>query len=111
MPDQAGESVTPPYPMHREADVVLRDGATAHLRPIGPNDVAAIERFHAGQSEDSIYLRYFAHVPRLSARDLYHFTHVDHRDREAFVGTVGDDIVGIARYDRIDATSAEIAFN
>ena len=101
----------PPYPTHWEADVVLRDGATAHLRPINPEDAASLERFHAAQSEESIYLRYFAPMPRLSARDVHRFTHVDHVDRVAFVCTLGDHIVGIARYDRIDAASAEVAFN
>jgi acyl-CoA synthetase (NDP forming)/RimJ/RimL family protein N-acetyltransferase len=97
--------------MHWEADVVLRDGATAHLRPISPQDAESIQRFHQGQSPESIYLRYFAPMPRLSARDVHRFTHVDHVDRVAFVCTVGDHIVGIARYDRIDADSAEVAFN
>ncbi|MBI4390971.1 MAG: hypothetical protein HY575_03735, partial [candidate division NC10 bacterium] len=26
------------YPAYREADVVLRDGSTVHLRPIRPDD-------------------------------------------------------------------------
>ena len=100
-----------PYPAHWEADVVLRDGATVHLRPISPQDSAGIERFHAGQSEESVYLRYFAPMPRLSARDLHRFTNVDHVDRVAFVATLGDAIVGIGRYDRVDRLSAEVAFN
>jgi acyl-CoA synthetase (NDP forming)/RimJ/RimL family protein N-acetyltransferase len=102
---------TPPYPTHWEADVVLRDGATAHLRPINPADAESLERFHDNQSPESIYLRYFAPMPHLSARDVHRFTHVDHVDRVAFVCTLGDHIVGIARYDRIDAASAEVAFN
>ena len=32
------------YPSHWEADVVLRDGATAHLRPISPEDAAELQR-------------------------------------------------------------------
>jgi acyl-CoA synthetase (NDP forming)/GNAT superfamily N-acetyltransferase len=99
------------YPAHWEADVVLRDGATAHLRPITPQDTDRIERFHARQSPESIYLRFFAPLPRLSSRDLHHFTHVDHVDRVAFVCTVGDDIVGIGRYDRVEPAMAEVAFN
>ena len=90
---------------------MLRDGATAHLRPINPEDADSLERFHEGQSAESIYLRYFAPMPRLSKRDVYRFTHVDHADRVAFVCTLGDHIVGIARYDRIDENSAEVAFN
>jgi acyl-CoA synthetase (NDP forming)/RimJ/RimL family protein N-acetyltransferase len=111
--DPTGEpkAESPPYPTHWEADVLLRDGATAHLRPINPADAGSLERFHEGQSAESIYLRYFAPMPRLSARDVHRFTHVDHVDRVAFVCTLGDAIVGIARYDRIDEHSAEVAFN
>jgi acyl-CoA synthetase (NDP forming)/RimJ/RimL family protein N-acetyltransferase len=99
------------YPAHWEADVVLRDGGTAHLRPITPDDAEALQRFHVSQSPESIYLRFFAPMPRLSAGDLHRFTHVDHIDRVAFVCTVGDGIVGVGRYDRVAPTTAEVAFN
>lgn len=101
----------PPYPSHWEADVVLRDGGTAHLRPIRPDDADGLQRFHLAQSPESVYLRFFAPMPRLSERDLHRFTHVDHRDRVAFVITVNDDIIGIGRYDRVEPTAAEVAFN
>jgi acyl-CoA synthetase (NDP forming)/RimJ/RimL family protein N-acetyltransferase len=101
----------PAYPLHWEADVVLRDGATAHLRPITPQDADSLARFHDSQSDESIYLRFFAPMPHLSPRDLYRFTNVDNRNRVAFVITLGEAIVGVARYDRLDETSAEVAFN
>lgn len=116
-PPEAGDVVgdvlgdAPGYPAHREADVVLRDGGTAHLRPISPEDADAVQAFHARQSPESIYFRFFAPMPRLSPGDLHRFTHVDHTDRVAFVCTVGEDIVGIGRYDRVDDTTAEVAFN
>lgn len=100
-----------PYPAHWEADVVLRDGGVVHLRPIRPDDADAVEKFHAGQSAESIYLRFFAPLQRLSARELERFTHVDHRDRVGLVATLGAAIVGIGRYDRVDAGTAEVAFN
>lgn len=101
------------YPTEWEADVVLRDGSLAHVRPIEPADLDRIREFHAGQSEESVYLRFFAPVKELSERDLHRFTHVDYDTRAAIVATVrGGDIVGIARYDRLDDPSvAEVAFN
>ncbi|MDY6055519.1 GNAT family N-acetyltransferase [Micrococcus sp.] len=100
------------YPSHWEADVVLRDGATARLRPITPEDAAELQRMHAAQSESSIYLRYFTYKSELSAKDLDRFTHVDHRDRVAFVITRGGQVLGIGRYDRHgDSDVAEVAFN
>jgi GNAT superfamily N-acetyltransferase len=50
-------------------------------------------------------------MPELSASDARHFANVDHRRRVAFVVTLGDDIVGIGRYEQLDDTSAEVAFN
>jgi acyl-CoA synthetase (NDP forming)/GNAT superfamily N-acetyltransferase len=99
------------YPAQWEADVVLRDGSVAHLRPITPGDADAVRRFHAGQSDESIYMRFFAPLRQLSDRDVTRFTHVDHHDRVALVATVRDDIIGIGRYDRITPSSAEVAFN
>ncbi|HEX5534340.1 MAG TPA: GNAT family N-acetyltransferase [Actinomycetales bacterium] len=99
------------YPAHWEADVVLRDGGTAHLRPITPADAEALQAFHMGQSPESIYLRFFAPMPRLSDRDLERFTHVDYDARVALVALIGDEIIGVGRYDRIDEQLAEVAFN
>jgi len=101
----------PPYPSDWEADVVLVDGGTAHLRPIRPEDAEALQRFHLAQSPESVYLRFFAPMPRLSEKDLFRFTHVDHVDRVAFVTTVKGEIVGIGRFDRVDPGTAEVAFN
>ncbi|WP_285241834.1 GNAT family N-acetyltransferase [Arthrobacter sp. G.S.26] len=109
MVDQPGDGE---YPEHWEADVVLRDGGTAHLRPIHPSDADAVQTFHTGQSRDSIYMRFFAFKARLSSKELKRFTEVDYRDRVAFVITISNEIVGIGRYDRLDDPSdAEVAFN
>ncbi len=99
------------YPQSWEADVVLRDGSVAHVRPIVPDDADGLRAFHAAQSEESVYLRFFAPLRELSDRDVDRFTHVDYRERVALVVTLRDLIIGIGRYDGIDATSAEVAFN
>ena len=108
----AQEADSPDYPDYWEADVVLRDGGTAHLRPIVPADAEALQAFHVGQSESSIYLRFFTFKAKLSARELARFTNVDYVNRVAFVTTIGDEIIGIGRYDRLDnPAEAEVAFN
>jgi acyl-CoA synthetase (NDP forming)/RimJ/RimL family protein N-acetyltransferase len=99
------------YPAWWEADVVLRDGAVAHVRPIVPNDADRIRRFHARQSAESIYLRFFAPLKTLSDKDVARFTQVDHNWRVALVATLHDEIIGIARFDRLDETTAEVAFH
>ena len=83
MGSMSEEPLPPGYPAEWEADVVLRDGTVAHLRPIRPSDVEGIHRFHAGQSDESIYLRFFAPLRRLSDADVHRFTHVDYVDRVA----------------------------
>jgi acyl-CoA synthetase (NDP forming)/RimJ/RimL family protein N-acetyltransferase len=99
------------YPAHWEADVVLSDGGTMHVRPIRPDDGERLEAFHARQSPESIYFRYFSPRPRLTPRDIERLTHLDYADRMAFVGLIGDELVGIARYDRLPTQSvAEVAF-
>ena len=109
MVDQPADGV---YPEHWEADVVLRDGGTAHLRPIHPADSDAVQAFHVGQSQKSIYMRFFAFKSKLSAKELKRFTEVDYKDRVALVITIGGDIIGIGRYDRLnDPEEAEVAFN
>ncbi len=109
MVDQPADGV---YPEHWEADVVLRDGGTAHLRPIHPADSDAVQAFHVGQSQKSIYMRFFAFKSKLSAKELKRFTEVDFKDRVALVITIGGEIMGIGRYDRLDdQEEAEVAFN
>ena len=44
--DAPGSS-PPDYPEHWEADVLLRDGRTAHLRPILPEDASLLVEFYA----------------------------------------------------------------
>ncbi len=103
---------TPDYPAHWEADVVLRDGATGHLRPMRAADAAAVQEFHMAQSQNSIYLRFFTYKAKLTAKELRRFTELDYRDRVAFVITRGGKILGIGRYDRLDdPAEAEVAFN
>jgi acyl-CoA synthetase (NDP forming)/GNAT superfamily N-acetyltransferase len=109
-----------PYPVHWEADVVLRDGGIAHIRPIGPADAGRLVDFYEKVSDESKYYRFFAPYPRLSDRDVHRFTHHDYDDRVGLAATVGDEFIATVRYDRTDeagravsgreGTRAEVAF-
>ena len=94
---------------------MLRDGGTAHLRPIRPDDAAALQAFHLGQSTRSTYFRFFAPLERLPDAELERFTNVDHTDRVALVAIAEEDdaerIIAVGRFDRTAATAAEVAFN
>ncbi|HEV7653440.1 MAG TPA: GNAT family N-acetyltransferase [Mycobacteriales bacterium] len=99
------------YPAGWEADVVVSDGGVVHLRPIRPEDADALVAFHGKLSERTRYLRYFGPYPRIPERDLNRFTHVDHRDRVALVAVLGDELIGVGRYDRLgERADAEVAF-
>ncbi|MFP5254876.1 MAG: GNAT family N-acetyltransferase [Acidimicrobiia bacterium] len=99
------------YPSGYEVDVVLSDGATAHVRPIRPDDAERLVAFHARQSPQSIYYRYFSPRPRLSDKEVERLTTVDFQDRMALIALRGDEMIGVARYDRWRHLSeAEVAF-
>jgi RimJ/RimL family protein N-acetyltransferase len=93
-----------------EDEVVLRDGRRCAVRPIAADDASALTAFHARLSAKSIYFRFFAPYPVLTADDVEHFTVVDYRDRFAVVVIAADLLVGVARYERLVPTDAEIAF-
>ncbi|MEV0503250.1 GNAT family N-acetyltransferase [Streptomyces spectabilis] len=108
-----------PYPSHWEADVVLRDGGTARIRPITAADADRLVSFFEQVSDESKYYRFFAPYPRLSAKDVHRFTHHDHVDRVGLAATIGGEFIATVRYDRIDAQGrpasgpadeAEVAF-
>lgn len=107
------------YPDHWEADVVLRDGGTARIRPITTDDAERLVSFYEQVSDESKYYRFFAPYPRLSARDVHRFTHHDYVDRVGLAVTIGGEFIATVRFDRIDeqgrpasapADEAEVAF-
>ena len=100
----------PAPPQHWEADVLLRDGGTAHIRPIRPEDRDVFVEFYDRVSDQSKYYRFFSPMPKLSDRDLDRFTTVDHVDRVAFVLTLQGQIIAVGRYDLVKPGEAEVAF-
>ncbi|SMD14123.1 Acyl-CoA synthetase (NDP forming) [Lentzea albidocapillata] len=123
MPDNVPEAVPGrdpfDFPRSWEADVVLSDGGTVHLRPITPDDGEKLREFHGRLSERTRYFRYFGPYPRIPQRDLERFSTVDHHDRVALIALLGDDIVAVGRFDRLHGDnhgddqrgdSAEVAF-
>ncbi|MFE0148333.1 GNAT family N-acetyltransferase [Nonomuraea sp. NPDC059007] len=98
------------YPAHWEADVVLADGGTAHVRPIRPADADRLLSFYSRLSDESIYFRFFGPRPKLSDKEVAWFTNVDYTNRVALIATIGTEMVAVIRYDRVSATEGEVAF-
>jgi len=105
----AGKEPVTPGP--DDTDVLLTNGTTVRVRPIRPDDAAALRAFHAGLSAESIMLRFFGAHPTLSDAEVERFTHVDGVDRLALVAEDGMGIVAVARFDRTPGRDeAEAAF-
>ncbi|HYB25098.1 MAG TPA: GNAT family N-acetyltransferase [Solirubrobacteraceae bacterium] len=98
------------YPADREADVVLRDGTTAHVRPVRPDDGPSIHAFLEAVSPESIGFRFFG-TPNINWATAW-AVDVDYADRFGLVVESGSPhaIVAHAVYIRLDATRAEVAF-
>jgi acetyl coenzyme A synthetase (ADP forming)-like protein len=94
-----------------EADVVLRDGSTAHLREPGPDDVRPLRQFLGELSERSRWFRFFSAASDLDPMARWSAGDDDMGGR-AVVATSGPagDIVGQGRYVPWGGDMAEVAF-
>ncbi len=100
-----------PYPQQWEADVVLADGGTVHLRPTGPADTELLRQMHARMSDRTKYLRYFTAVNEISDRQLQVFTDVDYDAAAGLVAVLGTELIAAGTYHRDPGgTEAEVAF-
>ncbi len=83
------------------------------IRPIEPDDKAALVRGFERLSSQSRYRRFLSPHGRLTLRELRYFTEVDHHDHEALVALdpLSGEGVGVARYVRAeqDPAAAELA--
>jgi GNAT superfamily N-acetyltransferase len=80
-------------------------------RPVRPTDRTQFRRLWPRLSPDTVYRRFHAPLHGLPPETVERLVTVDHDLREAVVGLVGGDVVGVARYDRSpdDPTTAEFA--
>jgi acetyl coenzyme A synthetase (ADP forming)-like protein len=98
------------YPLQYEADVVLRDGSTVHVRPVRGEDEDGIRAFLHALSRESIGFRFFG-APNLEWVTSWSLD-VDYEDRFALVAVSGEPsrIISHAAYVRINRERAEVAF-
>lgn len=99
-----------PIPARLDCDVVLRDGSTLHLRRVRAEDRAALQRFFARLSPDSVYFRFFGRGPAPAFIERTLGTGDGHDC--AVVAECAGAIVALAEYvaSRADPTRAEAAF-
>jgi RimJ/RimL family protein N-acetyltransferase len=83
-----------------------------HFRPIRKDDWHRLQRFHRRLSPQTVEYRFHGAKRELSVPLAHRFTDIDGHHDAAIVATTGSRgrIVGVARYNCIDSTSAEVAF-
>jgi acetyl coenzyme A synthetase (ADP forming)-like protein len=98
------------YPAHREADVVLRDGSTVHLRPVRPEDEATLREFFAGLDPQSLAFRFFSGAVDVE-RVASSLAVVDYAERYGLLAVRGEGrVVGHGLYVGEPGGRAEVAF-
>lgn len=91
--------------------VVLADGETGYVRPMGVDDQAALLAFHERQPRENLYRRFFSPKPSLTEQELRHFTDVDFADRVALVLELRGEFAAWASYERWPGRDdADVAF-
>jgi acetyl coenzyme A synthetase (ADP forming)-like protein len=103
--------MTSPYPVHRETDVVLRDGRTMHLRPARPEDRTAVEDYLLRLSPESRRLRFWGVSLDIgeTARSAVEIDHEGHETLLALSGSTPEEVVGGGQFISTPGTaSAEV---
>jgi GNAT superfamily N-acetyltransferase len=89
--------------------VVLRDGSTAELRPISPDDEGLIEEGLSQMSLESRFARFGSGISNLRKSELRYLTDVDQITHVAWGATIDDQPAGVGRYILGSGPDAEIA--
>jgi RimJ/RimL family protein N-acetyltransferase len=103
------------YPSGLVRAVTLRDGSSARIRPIRPDDEPRLVALHERLGRHTAYQRFFT-VRRRLPPDRYHFfANVDYVRRLALVAErdapAGVELIGVGRYEPSEEPeTAEVAF-
>jgi ribosomal protein S18 acetylase RimI-like enzyme len=86
-----------------------RPAPTLTLRPVTPEDRAAVRGFLAGLSLDSAYRRFFTGIGSPSSALVQQLVEVDHDRREAVLAVRAGQVVGLADCTRLpDGVTVEL---
>ncbi len=91
----------PRYPEELTEQALLDDGTPVLFRAIRPDDQERLQRLFYRLSPESLYLRFFTPMTRPTQSLLRRLATVDYTDRLAIVAVIDDEIVAVARYDRV----------
>lgn len=113
-PDAHQHARLPDAALRLTGTLRLRDGAVVGVRALRPDDRQRLQELHARLSPDTIVFRFFRALPRLNDDTARHLTHLDYDGRMALAATFGqgadERLLAVVRYERINSTTAEVAF-
>jgi GNAT superfamily N-acetyltransferase len=90
--------------------ITLRDGSTAELRPIHPDDRVLLAEGLSQMSIESRFARFGTGVDHFTAAELEYLTNVDHVAHVAWGALIDGEPAGVGRYIRFsDTLCADIA--
>lgn len=98
-----------PSPALPDVDAVRSDGGLVHIRAVTAEDRAALHALLSASSDRSIYRRFFSVNRRVADDYIDTVVRPNTHDHVALAAFVGDELVALATYERMDATSAEFA--
>jgi len=97
--------------VHRDGDVVLRDGSTVRIRVMQPSDEAGLRALLTSLSEDSRWLRFYSlQKSSALAAEAHREANLDHAFGLVACSGDQDRVVGHAFYVVIEEERAEVAF-
>ncbi len=90
-------------------DAVRTDGGLVHIRPVQPEDIEALLDLHDGVSERSRYLRFFSFSRNSAVAYVQLLVQPASERHAALCGWIDGRLVGVAAFERINDTAAEVA--
>jgi acetyltransferase len=108
-PDALPKPAIRPYPIRYVSDWTLKDGASVRIRPIRAEDEPLVVKFHAGLSEQSVYMRYLQPLSlaaRTSHERMIRICFNDYDREIALVAEREDEIAGIGRLIKLSKGNA-----
>ena len=97
----AGHLVISPYPWWQESEFVTRDNEKIFMRPVRPGDADQMIGLFSDLSPETVYLRFFSPIKRISKRLLIKLTQIDYDREIALVAFSGQGenkkMAGVAR--------------
>jgi acetyltransferase len=85
-----------PYPVEWEADLTTRSNVALHIRPVRPDDEAALAAMFAAVSAEDLRFRFLSGVSRVGHDRLVPMTQVDYRRTINFLAFAGEQLIASA---------------